>query len=183
MSPVENVLSWTNIPFLQSMDDDQLFKLTLIDSPLVLIAWGILALLPRWKYTQPIAQFIGLIFALMYVLMFIGGIYNPLDWEKISGGKFKTAFDTFYSLEGIHTLFSVKSACFGGWIHYVVFDLWTGIWITRDSVEKGFPQLLLIPCLLFTMMLGPSGLLLYFLLSTLWTLVFGSTTPVKGKKN
>ena len=157
-------LAWLGI----KQDNDTLFDLLLIKSPLVLIAWALLALLPRWRFTQPIAQSIGLIFAILYVLLFIDGIFNPIDFNKITAGKYKDVFSLFYSLEGVHFLFSQKAACFGGWIHYVVFDLWTGIWIARDSVERNIPQLLLIPALFFTMMLGPSGLLLYFVLSFLW---------------
>jgi hypothetical protein len=158
-------LAWLGIP----QDNDTLFDVLLIKSPLVLIAWALLALLPRWRYTQSIAQAIGLLFAVLYVLLFIDGIFNPIDFNKITGGKFKDVFSLFYSLEGVHYLFSQKASCFGGWIHYVVFDLWTGIWIARDSVERNIPQVLLIPALFFTMMLGPSGLLLYTILSFLWT--------------
>lgn len=41
-------------------------------------------------------------------------------------------------------------------------------WITNDANLCGFSQLLLIPCLFFTLMLGPSGLLAYFALKTLF---------------
>ena len=62
-----------------------------------------------------------------------------------------------------------------------MFDLWTGMWIARDSVERKVPQLLLIPSLFFTMMLGPSGLVLYFVVSAAWLqlmdLVFPSDAP------
>jgi Domain of unknown function (DUF4281) len=37
-------------------------------------------------------------------------------------------------------------------------------WMTNDANLAGFPQLLLIPCLFFTLMLGPTGLLSYFFL-------------------
>jgi len=62
-----------------------------------------------------------------------------------------------------------------------VFDLWTGMWIARDSVERKVPQLLLIPSLFFTLMLGPSGLVLYFVVSAAWLqlmdLVFPADAP------
>ena len=154
-------LGWMGV----TTSNDDLFDLLLIKSPLVLIAWGLLALVPRWKFTMPIVQSIGLLFALLYVLIFIDGFYNPVDMSKLGNGKFKTPFDCFYSLEGVETLFKLKSACFGGWVHYIVFDLWTGLWITRDSLERQIPQLLLVPCLFFTMMLGPCGLFSYTVLS------------------
>ena len=173
--------------------NEELFDLLLMKSPVVLIAWLLLALVPKWKYTFTIAQGTGLAFSLLYVLLFVDGFYHPVDFSKINP-KFKTPFDCFYSLEGVHTLFSLKSACFGGWVHYVVFDLWTGIWITNNSIEKKIPQLLLIPCLFLTMMLGPTGLLLYFVIRAIYLdspkylekvkkmLYNGSATTNKKKK-
>lgn len=40
-------------------------------------------------------------------------------------------------------------------------------WITNDANMVRFPQLLLIPCLFFTLMVGPTGLLAYFLVKNL----------------
>jgi hypothetical protein len=48
-----------------------------------------------------------------------------------------------------------------GWIHYLIFDLFVGAWEARDARRRGVPHLLLVPCLLFTLMIGPVGLLLY----------------------
>ena len=162
-------LSFFGIPH----SDDDLFHLTLVKTPIVLIAWAMLALLPRWKYTVPIVKAVALGFAALYVLLLIDGMVGPskIDWSAVSKGKYATPFDMFMSLDGVHTLFSQKSAVFGGWIHYVVFDLWVGIWVAQNAVEIGFPQLLTAPLLFAIMMLGPSGLLLYFLLSSVFVLV------------
>lgn len=46
------------------------------------------------------------------------------------------------------------AAVLPAWVHYVAFDLWTGMWMARDAVARGVPQLLLIPCLFGTLMLG-----------------------------
>lgn len=40
-------------------------------------------------------------------------------------------------------------------------------WIVADAQAHGLHHLLVIPCLLATMMLGPTGLVLYFILRTL----------------
>jgi Domain of unknown function (DUF4281) len=45
----------------------------------------------------------------------------------------------------------------------VIFDRW----ITQDANSIKFPQLLLIPCLFFTCMLGPVGLVIYFSLKNM----------------
>jgi hypothetical protein len=171
-------LGWMGI----TTSNDDLFDILLIKSPLVLFAWILLALVPKWKFTMPIVQVIGLAFALLYVLIFIDGFYHPTDMTKVGSGKFKTPFDCFYSLEGVHTLFTLKEACFGGWVHYIVFDLWTGLWITRDSLERKIPQLLLIPCLSLTMMLGPCGLFTYTVSSYCYLEASSALSPSPAAK-
>jgi hypothetical protein len=44
------------------------------------------------------------------------------------------------------------------------FDLFIGSWEVRDAQRLGIHHLLVIPCLVFTFMLGPVGLLAYLLL-------------------
>lgn len=51
-------------------------------------------------------------------------------------------------------MFSNKPVMFAGWVHYVVFDLWTGLWIVEDSAARRMPHLLVAPILVFVMMLG-----------------------------
>ncbi len=70
----------------------------------------------------------------------------------------------FSTIEGIRALFSVDAGIVVGWTHYLVFDLFIGAWEARDARRRGFSHWLLIPCLFFTFMLGPTGLLLYLLL-------------------
>ena len=160
-APVAGSLAYLGV----KATNDELFDVLLIKSPLVLIAWALLAFVPRWKYSQPLAKAIGLFFAVLYVLLMVDGmVFHPMDIPKTYGPKFSTLLDLFSSLEGVHKLFSDKGACFGGWVHYVVFDLWAGIWISNDAIEKGFPLILLPVVLFLTMMLGPSGLFTYFLL-------------------
>jgi hypothetical protein len=59
--------------------------------------------------------------------------------------------------------FSVPHIVVAGWIHYLIFDLFVGAWETRDAQRRGIPHLLVIPCLIVTLMIGPVGLLLYVL--------------------
>lgn len=138
------------IPFLPYSDDD-IFQL----SNVALIPWVLLVVLPYWRYTLLIAKVFALAFAVLYVLLMLDTIYfHPIDG----------AVADFGSLDGVHKLFSQKPVVLGGWVHYIVFDLWTGIGITNDAVRNDFPWLLLLPTLFSTMMFGPLGLLLYLIL-------------------
>ena len=75
----------------------------------------------------------------------------------------------FGSLRGVMGLFTDKNLVTAGWVHYLAFDLMTGIWIKRNARKHGIAHWYLVPCLFLTFMLGPAGLLLYFLIRTIRT--------------
>lgn len=72
--------------------------------------------------------------------------------------------ESFSSLDHIARLFKSREALLAGWIHYLAFDLFTGIYIVNNARLHGIGFWPLLPCLFFTFMLGPVGLLLYLLL-------------------
>lgn len=118
---------------------------------LAMVGWAGLVLLPHVAIVRDtIARLVipGLI-AVVYSYLMISNFGNgPAD-----GG--------FGSLAEVKALFSVDEALLAGWIHYLAFDLFVGAWEVRDARSKGVPHLLVIPCLIATLMVGPAGLLLY----------------------
>jgi hypothetical protein len=70
----------------------------------------------------------------------------------------------FSSLAGVRRLFENDYALTAGWAHYLAFDLFVGSWILGNSQKFGISHWLIIPCLFLTFMLGPVGLLTYYLL-------------------
>lgn len=71
---------------------------------------------------------------------------------------------SFTTLEGVRLLLASEAALVAGWVHYLVFDLWVGSWEAEDAGRHGVPHVLLLPCLVLTLMAGPTGLLLYLLI-------------------
>ena len=67
----------------------------------------------------------------------------------------------FGTLASVKTLFGVDGLLLAGWIHYLAFDLFVGGWIVRDSQDHEISHVLVVPCLFFTLMTGPFGLLIY----------------------
>lgn len=67
----------------------------------------------------------------------------------------------FNSLAGVSALFANPWVLLAGWIHYLAFDLLTGVWEVRDAARRGVPHWMVVPCLALTFMLGPAGWLLY----------------------
>ncbi len=123
----------------------------------VLPAWGLLAVAPRWRGTQLLVHTaaVPLLLAVVYLYFILTGFGGSDE-----GG--------FASLQGVMALFSEPRAVLAGWIHYLAFDLFIGAWEVRDAQRRRIHHLLVVPCLFFTLMLGPIGLLLYFILR--WTL-------------
>lgn len=121
-------------------------------STLVLPGWLLLVFLPRWKWSARIvsAVLIPLALAVVYVSIVVA------HFGQSEGG--------FGSLADVSRLFQNPHALLAGWIHYLAFDLFVGAWEVRDAQRVGLHHLLVVPCLALTFLLGPAGLLLYFLL-------------------
>jgi hypothetical protein len=106
-----------------------------------LLAWVVLALTPKREVVVPYVFFAGsVLLACLYA-----GLIIPLMAGCISDG----------GPAGRATI---------GWIHYLAFDLFVGIWIARNADQHKIARWLQVPILFFTLMAGPIGLLLYLLL-------------------
>jgi Domain of unknown function (DUF4281) len=79
--------------------------------------------------------------------------------EPTNGGNFST-------LAGVTILFGKAGNVMLGWTHYLAFDLFIGSWEIEDAGKRGIPHWLMIPTLVLTFMLGPIGLLTYFIIRT-----------------
>ncbi len=115
--------------------------------------WLLLIFVPKWKWTGKIihAIWIPIILALFYGWAFLSASPMP------KGGSFN-------SLEGVMILFTNPKIALAGWIHYLVFDLFVGAWEVRDSKRIGIHHAFVVPCLIFTFMLGPIGLFFYLII-------------------
>ena len=121
----------------------------------VLPAWLLLAVLPRWRYTQTI------VFGVVIPILAL--VYTTLLVRVTTGNGGFTAPD-FSTLEGVMALISDPMGFVAGWAHYLAFDLFVGAWIVRDAQENRVPHLLILVPLFFTLMAGPLGLLLYLVM-------------------
>jgi hypothetical protein len=119
-----------------------------IASTTALVTWLLLAIRPRAAWVQRVAgTIVPAAFAATYVVL--------VSWRLGRGAG------DFNSLAGVAALFSDPWTLLAGWIHYLAFDLLTGVWETRDAARRGIPHWIVLPCLALTFMLGPAGWLLY----------------------
>jgi len=131
------------------MTPDLLFD---IATRAALPGWLLLVFLPRWLWSARLISGV-LIPALL------GGLYLALLTRAFGDGE-----GGFGSLAEVQALFSDPWAVLVGWVHYLAFDLFIGAWEVRDAQRVGLHHLLVVPCLVLTLMLGPVGLLLYLVL-------------------
>ena len=129
-----------------------------------LIGWATLAFAPPRAIVVPCVFFAGsVLLACLYA-----GLIIPLMAGLISdGGPVGRPPADFTTLAGVMALFDSPGGATIGWIHYLAFDLFVGIWIARNADAHQISRWLQIPILFFTLMAGPIGLLLYLLLRQL----------------
>ena len=137
------------------MSPDSIFQTC---SPIAMVGWIVLLIIsPFWSsFDKFLIGIIITLFAIVYIWL-IFQVFTPGDFQK------------FGSLNGVMELFTDKTAVTAGWVHYLAFDLLTGIWIKKNALKYNIHHLILIPCLLLTFMLGPIGLLLYLLVRSIKT--------------
>lgn len=139
----------------------------------VLPFWLLLAVAPHWSWTDRLVHSV-VIPVLLGSVYLVGLLTAPEAPEGASFG----------SLQGVMLFFSQPHGVLVGWVHYLVFDLFVGAWEVRDAQRRGIHHALVVPCLAFTFMLGPIGLLLYVLVRAVrdrtGTLIEGAAATTTG---
>lgn len=127
-------------------------KIFSIANLIALISWLILIVAPRWILTRKVilSGAITLLLSVAYLVLI-----------AIFFGKSEGGFD---SLPNVMKLFTNEWTVLAGWIHYLAFDLFVGIWEVKDAQAKNISHWFVIPCLILTFLLGPIGFLLYSIL-------------------
>jgi hypothetical protein len=96
----------------------------------------------------------GLRFGLIGGLALAYAILILVYFFRIDGGGFG-------SMAAVRNLMLSDGGLLAGWIHYLAFDLFVGIWIAERADEIGMNRLLQAIILVTTFMFGPIGLLLF----------------------
>ncbi len=136
------------------MNADQLFS---IANAAVLPGWAALAFLPLWKGADRfVVGVVVTLLALLYICL-LAASFHPTD------------FRAFGTLDGISGLFQKKLVLLAGWVHYLAFDLLTGLFIVRNARTHKVPHLLALGCAFGAFMMGPAGLLLYLIIRLIRT--------------
>ena len=131
------------------MTPEKIFRIV---NTIILLPWLTMIIAPKAEITETIIN--SNIFPLGLAVVYAFYIFTTFG--KSEGN--------FMSLAGVEKLFSKKEVLLAGWVHYLVFDLFVGAWEWRDAVQHDISQWILAPCLLLTLMFGPVGYLIYFVI-------------------
>ncbi len=125
----------------------------------ILLPWLLLLLAPKWSVTQHMlrTKWPVLVLAVAYLSLLLIDLFSATD----------SSID-FMSFQSIKAAFGRDEVMLIGWIHYLAFDLFVGMWELKAGQERGIPHYFLAPCLIFTLMYGPIGFLFYLILRQLY---------------
>lgn len=139
---------------------DTLFSL---NSTVALIAWVLLAFFPRKPLTSSVILYVGVaMLCLSYAVLFVLLKSGNIDPGLPAGTN--AAAVSFNSIAGVRAIFQSDGGVLVGWTHYLAFDLFVGLWISKDADAKGFSRIFQLPILFATLMAGPIGLLLWLVI-------------------
>jgi len=118
----------------------------------VVPAWILLAFFPKHKITEKLvfSYFWHIVLAVFYTGFIFWGMYENTNSD---GGM--------DSLESLRIGFLNDKILLAAWIHYLVFDLFVGVWIVKDAEKYSLNKWILTIILFLTLMLGPFGFLIY----------------------
>lgn len=128
------------------MDFDRIFSAS---STAAAVGWALLIFLPRWRVLVALLRY-GLVGALCLLYAVLAFVY----FFRAEGGGFG-------SIAEVRALFASDPVLVLGWVHYLAFDLFVGLWIAQRADAAGVSRLLQAPILLLTFMFGPVGLVVY----------------------
>ncbi len=131
------------------MEPTQLFKMA---NSIAILGWIVMVVLHNRPLTFKII-FNGII---VLLCAFYAAVVCYSMSQPSSGGNFS-------SLEGVKTLFTNPIGVLAGWVHYLAFDMLTGLFIIYHSSKNNISRWAILPCLFFTFMLGPVGWLMYYI--------------------
>lgn len=121
------------------------------------LMWALLIFLPKWRVTRLLAS--REVFPVFLSVLYVVGVAAALSATGLG------AVRDFGSAEGVTRLLARQDVALVAWIHILAFDQLVGHHIYRDNMEHRYVPLVVQSVILFlTLMFGPAGFLVYYLL-------------------
>ena len=124
----------------------------------VLPFWLILIFFPQSNLSR---YFVTSIFP---IITLSGAYFFILYKTYLNSYDFLQNFNLYIGLDNLSDLFSDNSYLMMFWIHFISINLFTGGWIVKDAQKYSINKILLAIPLIITYLIGPIGLLFYWLI-------------------
>ena len=116
-----------------------------------LLAWASLIFLPRWPRLLQL-----LLYGVVGALCTAYAAFIFAFFFRAEGG--------FGTLSAVKQLFASDPVALAGWLHYLAFDLFAGLWIVERFDAAGIWRPVQTPVLIATFLFGPLGLIIAYAL-------------------
>ena len=129
--------------------------------------WVNFGALPFWLMLLffPQSSFCKYFVTSIFPILILSGTYLFILYKSyLNNFDFDNNFNLYFGINETSELFSNKYFLMMFWIHFVSINLFVGGWIVRDSQKFLINKILLIIPLLTTYLVGPLGILIYWLI-------------------
>ncbi len=116
---------------------------------ITLPSWLALIFLPRWDRLRWILRY-----AVPGTLAIAYTVLAVVYFAQAKGGGYDT-------LAQVKALLGTDPTLLAGWVHYLAFDLFVGVWIAERADAIGISRWLQAPILIVTFLFGPIGYLMF----------------------
>ena len=133
----------------------------------ILYYWVNLGVLPFWLILIffPSSNLSKYFVTSIFPVFILSGTYIFILYKSyLNSFDFINNFTLYLSINHLSDLFTDKSYLMMFWIHFIAINLFTGGWIVKDSQKFSINRILLAIPLIITYLIGPIGLLFYWLL-------------------
>ena len=133
----------------------------------MLYLWVNLVVLPLWLILIffPQSQLCKYFVTSIFPIFILGGSYIFVLYKSyLNSFDFISNFNLYFGIDELSDLFSDQTFLIFFWIHFVTINLFAGGWIVKDSQKFSINKILLVIPLLFTYLIGPLGLFIYWLI-------------------
>ena len=133
----------------------------------ILYYWVNLGVLPFWLILIffPNSKICRIFVTSIFPFLILSGAYIFILYKSyLSSYDYSSNFDLYLNKDNLKNLLSNDYFLIMFWVHFISINLFTGGWIVKDSQKFTIHKFLIIVPLVITYLIGPIGLLIYWLI-------------------
>ena len=133
----------------------------------ILYYWVNLGVLPFWLILIffPNSKICRIFVTSIFPFLILSGAYIFILYKSyLSSYDYSSNFELYLNKDNLKNLLSNDYFLIMFWVHFISINLFTGGWIVKDSQKFTINKFLIIVPLVITYLIGPIGLIVYWLI-------------------